>query len=285
MKKVKKPKKVKKSNKSKKAVLLLIVIIGSIFLYSLFIEPNLLVVNKYEIDAPEEIQKMRIVVFSDTHFGKSYNTEKIEKIVSKINKEEPDVVIFVGDLFDNYYRDSELIDLEILEKNLSNVEAKYAKIGISGNHDIGGGAVRVYEDLMARSGFSVLSNEVIKVNDEDIEVSGFSDMFLGETDKDFYNINIDKYSIILSHEPDIVDDVVSETDALMISGHTHGGQVNLPVITNYTLPLGGKKYKNGLFENVSVNNNIDLIVTKGIGTTVYPLRFRSVPEIMVIELK
>lgn len=112
-----------------------------------------------------------------------------------------DIVIFGGDLFDNYARDKELLDMEYLQEELSKIEAKAGKYAVFGNHDYGGGAVRIYEQFMNNCGFYVLDNETVFLEKFNIEVIGFDDYLLGQTEVDFYHIQSDNFHLIVTHEP------------------------------------------------------------------------------------
>lgn len=252
-----------------------------LFSYMRFVEPNLLITNNTKVENGDI--KLKVAVFSDTHFGKMYKDKNITKIVNKINKENPDIVIFTGDFFNKYYVDKDILDLELLYSELTRINCKY-KFAVNGNHDLGGGANTAYKNIFTESGFTLLDNDEIFIEERNVTIVGFSDMIFGELDTDIKNINNDNYTIILSHEPDVVDSVFSKNNALMLSGHTHGGQITAPFVTKYILPYGGQKYLKGLFQDVGLNGNISLFVTKGIGMTMLPLRFLNVPEVAILEI-
>lgn len=251
------------------------------FSYMRFIEPNLLITNNTEIE--NSGANLKVAVFSDTHFGRMYKDKNITKIVNKINKEKPDIVIFTGDFFDKYYVDKDVLDLELLYKELTRINTKH-KFAVNGNHDLGGGATTAYKNVFTESGFTLLDNEDVFIEEHNVSIVGFSDMIFGELDPNIKNISNDNYTIILSHEPDVVDTVFAKNNALMLSGHTHGGQITVPFLTKYILPYGGEKYLKGLFNGLGVSENISLFVTKGIGTTMFPLRFLNIPEVAILYI-
>lgn len=261
------------------------IITTGVFCYSRYVEPNLLAVKKYETQIPENVSNCKIVFFSDTHFSKMYDQNNIEKIVEKINSQNPDIVIFGGDLIDNYARDLSLLDLEYLSKKLSTIKANYGKYAVLGNHDYGGGANRVYKDIMQSGGFSIIKNDSIFIKELNIKLIGYDDLLMGYTDPSLYSIKSEEFNIILSHEPDVADKIKMNVNGIMLSGHSHGGQVTLPYITEKVLPQGAKEYIYGEYNNLGVNKNIDLFVSKGIGMTSVPFRFLNVPQIMVLELR
>ncbi|MGL6105000.1 metallophosphoesterase [Romboutsia sp.] len=240
--------------------------------------------KKYDVQVPEGVSKSKIVFFSDTHFGKMYDQSNIEKIVKKINSQKPDIVIFGGDLLDNYARDKSLLDLEYLSNNLASIKANYGKYAILGNNDYSDGAINVYNEIMNSSGFSVIKNDNVFIDKLGIKLIGFDDLLLGDTDPSFYSIKSEDFNIILSHEPDVANKINLKNYGLMLSGHSHGGQVSIPYITQKILPAGAKEYIKGRYNNVGINNNIDLFVSKGIGMTLVPFRLFNIPEIMVLDL-
>lgn len=256
-----------------------------LFLLYFIYENRSLNIKKINVNVEKSVPNYKIAFFSDTHFGKSYSEKNIEKIVKKINNENVDVIIFGGDFFDNYDRDKEKLDVDFLYENLSKLNSKYGKYAVYGNHDFGGKADRVFYDLLSNSGFNILMNENIYINDLNTRLIGFEDKIWGKTKKEYYNIKSTDFNIILSHEPDIIDMIFSENYGIMLSGHTHGGQIYIPYIVNHVLPKYGEKYIKGMYNNVSKNNNMSLFVSSGIGNTGIPFRFFNKPEICIIEMK
>lgn len=253
--------------------------------YARYIEPNLLTVTEYEARAENGAQLCNIVFFSDTHFGELYDLRKLEKIVRKINEQDADIVIFGGDFFDNYARDRSLLDLEYAGEQLAKIEAKQGKFAVFGNHDYGGGAVRIYEDVMTSGGFTVLNDESRFVEGCNLRVVGFDDLLMGHTEKELYRLKSEGFNLVISHEPDVADSVTLPENGVMLSGHSHGGQVTLPYITERLVPIGSKKYIRGEYESLGQSENITLFVSVGIGTTQLPYRFLTVPEIVTLRLR
>lgn len=273
----------------KKRIILsiLIIIVICTFCYARFIEPNLLVVKTIDIESEKVIRPCTITFFTDTHFGKYYDEDYIEQIVHKINQTNPDIVIFGGDLLDNYARDKDMIDLAYLSAQLQKIEAKVGKFAIWGNHDYGGGAVRMYEQFMTASDFIIVKNEIIELEDYDINLIGFDDYLMGIIDNSLYKINRDSLNIIVSHEPIVVQLLEGNGDHVMLTGHTHGGQVNIPFLTSKLLPEGSGRFVKGLYDVKELNKSFSLkmYTSSGIGMTRYPYRFMNPPEIIKINLQ
>lgn len=266
----------------KNFVLPIIIIILGIFIYARFIEPNLLIVKSLDIISNTNYNNnIRVVFFSDTHFGNMYDESKLEDIVDKINNLNADLVVFGGDLIDSYYKFPP--DTSYIQSKLKQINASIGKYSIYGNHDYGGGAEKVFKEIMKNSDFTILENEIEVLSKWNIKLIGLDDYLLGNPDKSIVD-NIDKnsYNILISHAPDIIDAMNMNNINFTISGHTHGGQVTVPILTKKFLPPGGKKYVKGFFD---ITNNSKLYVTSGIGLTKVNFRFLNIPEILVFDIK
>lgn len=255
--------------------------------YARYVEPYMLITRTVTIEATKHVPECTIVFFSDTHFGKDYSEKNVERIVKRINRSEPDLVIFGGDFLDNYARDREELDLEYIGAELSKIEASYGKFAVWGNHDYGGGAVRVYQDLMTDGGFQVLENESCLIEELNMKVFGYDDYLLGRTEESLYQIQSQYFNLIAAHEPVVADLIENTGDNLLLTGHTHGGQVGIPAIREKVIPKGSGGYAKGLYtkEEIGTQSSLQMFVSSGIGTTLYPIRFLNVPEIVEIHLR
>jgi predicted MPP superfamily phosphohydrolase len=136
---------------------------------------------------------------------------------------------------------------------------------------------------MEKGGFQILQNERAEIEGYPVNIIGMDDSIFGTLDKEaiIRLLNEDSYNIVLSHEPDVAD-LFFEYDAdLFLTGHSHGGQVNLPIIS-YTPPLA-QKYVRGMYE-IDNNRQTKIYVNVGLGTSTLPLRFMAVPELTVITI-
>lgn len=269
-------------------VFLIIIIVPLLILgYARFVEPNLLTVKSFTIQTKKPIQPCTVVFFTDTHFGKYYDVSHARSIVKKINKAQPDIVIFGGDLLDNYARDNGTMDFDYLREELNKIEAKAGKYAVWGNHDYGGGAVRVYKDFMESCGFRILDNESVELENYGIKVIGYDDYLMGWTDPALYQIKSSLFNVIASHEPVVSQFIENAGENLMLSGHTHGGQVSIPFVTADFLPDGSGKFLKGFYtqEEIGTEASLQMYTSSGIGMTRYPLRFLNVPEIIKINLQ
>ena len=209
----------------------------------------------------------------------------MEKVVQAVNRQQPDILLFTGDLYENYasYRDDEaLISL------LSQMDAKYGKFAIWGNRDYGGGAVRKYKSILSQSGFTLLTNASVSIPVSDTDtvfLAGLDDALLGQPDitpiLEQLSGDENTYTILMTHEPDTAEQYAQMGFDLIVSGHSHGGQVKIPFFPTITTHLA-ERYIDGLY---SLNEQTQLYVNSGIGTSRIPVRFRVPPEISLLLLK
>ena len=266
-------------------LLVLLIVAGALLLtYARYIEPRLLVTEEVSIysDRLASGQKeLTVAAFADTHFSDYYTTEDFARVVKKINAMEPDLIFFLGDLIDHY--DEYEGDPADISAALAKLRASCGKYAVFGNHDYGGGAERHYQDIMEAGGFTVLMNESADLDSLGLTIVGIDDIMIGYGDPAAAaKCRTDSYNILLCHEPDIVTDMTDYDIDLMLSGHTHGGQVRVPFFDwESYLPPYGRVYQRGLYQ-LENGRGTDLYVTRGIGTTTLPLRFMSLPELTKI---
>lgn len=260
---------------------LLSILLVGVFIYAFFIEPKRIVLHDYELGQNKGQQPLKVLQLSDIHIQSDYSVEQLEKIVAKTNTQQPDIVVFTGDLFDNY---AEYGPTEEVIQTLSKLSAPLGKFAVFGNHDHGGGATRVYPDILAASGFQLLQNSgtsILLSDEKSVYIGGLDDALLGNpsvTDA-LANKNTNQYTILLSHEPDIVDTFLNEDIQLILSGHSHGGQVRMPFFSIKNIM--SEKYFAGLYP---LSESMTLFVNTGLGTTAIPVRLGVPPEITLFNI-
>lgn len=254
------------------------VIVFGLLFYMNQIEPKKLIVRHVELTG-NVTKEATIAHLSDTHFKGHHIEAQAKKIIENLNDILPDYLLFTGDLIDCFEASPWLKDM--LPPYLRQMKARYGKIAVYGNHDIGGGAKHVYRSIMEEGGFQVLCNEVIGCLEFGISFFGVDDPCAGYEDQELVKQQLSPYQVLLCHEPDFVDQIDTTYLDLMVSGHTHGGQIYLPLLSKVILPKGGKRYRKGLYQI----QDMKLYVSSGIGTTWLPFRFRNVPEIIVYHIR
>ena len=257
------------------------ILVGS-YLYARYIEPNLLMVNREKLESSYLQSPLKIVFFGDTHLGEFNDNDQLDRIVAKINAENPDLVIFTGDLIGS--SGDFTADPEAIAQSLGQIQATYAKVAVIGNHEYALLDQYNYEDLMEAGGFTVLVDDWLDITELNVRLLGLDDVYRGNPDTTLTDEALDgSYNILITHEPDIVDKMASDQVQLVLAGHTHGGQISLPYLTEKILPANGKKYVKGLF-SIGSEGQTKLFVTKGTGMTKLPFRFMNVPEIVAIDV-
>ncbi|MFD1735614.1 metallophosphoesterase [Bacillus salitolerans] len=257
------------------------------YTYARFIEPKQLEVTEHSIRSsfiPEPFDGVKILQFSDTHIGHYYDARQLEQLVETINHLKPDLVLFTGDLIDapdQYGHPEELIPI------LKKIVAPLGKFAIYGNHDHGGYGTESYKIIMELSDFQLLVNSYIPitVKNSSIYLAGLDDYMLGRPDfeQTLGKIPENSYTIFLAHEPDVAKVSHSYPVQLQLSGHSHGGQIQIPFIGPIVTPPYGTEYVEGFY---SIGQKpLTLYVNRGLGTTRVPFRFFSKPEISLFTLK
>lgn len=268
-----------------KLSLFLTLIIFLIYSYARFIEPKLIAIKTSKITSQyisKELSNIKIVQFSDTHISDYFTIKDLMKTVKKINKLNPDIVLFTGDLIDNYSEST--IDSKKISYVLSLIDATLGKYSVYGNHDYGGGATRIYKEIMNDAGFKLLINDSVYLKEYNLTITGLDDALFGNPDIDNITkfINKGAYNILLCHEPDIIDYIADYNFDLAISGHSHGEQVKIPFMDDIILPPLAKTYVKGMYE-LDSDREGKIYVNKGIGTSKIPFRFLAPPEITLFK--
>lgn len=262
----------------------IILIIIGIILYARFIGTMGLVTKEYTLsnsNLPKGFDGLKIVHLSDIHYNRAIAESKINSIVEEINLINPDIVVFTGDLID---KDVKLNnnDYNFLTKALKNIKSKYGKYTVLGNHDYQNKdkIIELYKD----SDFIYLENDYDIIYNKDMEK-----IFIGGLGNITYNLdNIEKmtniinenndinYKVILTHEPDITDKIIDNHNiSLVLAGHSHNGQIRLPIIGAIITPPHAKKY----YDEYYKINNTDLYISSGIGVSTVNYRLFNKPSI------
>ncbi len=257
------------------------------YTYARYIEPKQLDINSFTLKSskiPKSFDGIRILQFSDTHIGHYYDREQFANLIQTINEQKADIVIFTGDLIDapDQYKEAGL-----LVPLLKSIKAPLGKFSVYGNHDHGGYGTETYRQLMEHSGFKLLMNsfERITLRKKQIVIAGLDDYMLGRPDfeQTLGGISDDIYTIFLAHEPDVVKISQSYPIEVQLSGHSHGGQIKLPIYGALITPPFATEYIEGFYKIGS--EPLTLYVNRGLGTTRVPFRFLSKPELTIFTLE
>ena len=256
----------------------------SLIIYARYIGTSGFITKEYGINTKnivDDFDGLKVVHFSDLHYGRAIKLDKVKKIIKEINFINPDIVVFTGDLID---RDSNLKkkDYDELASVLSDIKAKYGKYAVLGNHDYKkqDKVINLYNE----SNFKYLDNDgeiIYGENNERIFIGGVNTVSYHKDDID-KTMNIIKdtddigYKIILVHEPDITDKIIDNYDVdLILAGHSHNGQIRLPFIGAIVKPKYAKKY----YDNYYKIKDTDLYISSGIGVSNINFRLWNRPSI------
>ena len=255
----------------------LIAFLVIILLYTFFIEPNIVFINKKTIESekiPISFDKMKIVQISDLHIKRFGIREREVLFFLKIIK--PDLLIISGDFYEK-------------EENLKFVNEFLAKLNYEtyatlGNWDYWAGDTEPLIRSLKNHQIDILMNEnkVLSRENDSINIVGVSDPYTGHDniDKAIFELDTDDFTILIAHAPDITLRLRQENFDLIICGHTHGGQVNIPFIKPFWVP-SKTDFVKGMYETKWGK----LYINRGIGTSGIPARFLCPPEITVFILR
>jgi hypothetical protein len=277
--------------------ILFVVVIVWLFLWAFWYEPDSLTVQSYDTKVKDwnpELNGYRIVLISDVHGGSNWIDEKkIREVVREANAQNPDLIVLLGDYVSQQYWDRTRLKMPMktVADNLAGLRAKNGVFAVIGNHDLWYSKGTVRQEL-ERVGYKVLEQEAVVIESKGVKFTllGLREALEVDTWKNFSttakyaveNVSAIKPIIALEHNPDVFPIFQAnpiEGLNLMLAGHTHGGQCNFPFIGAPIVPAT-KKYTRGLIEE----NGLKLFVTTGIGTSIFPVRFRVPPEISVVNL-
>ncbi|MGC4107496.1 MAG: metallophosphoesterase [Thermomicrobiales bacterium] len=223
---------------------------------------------------------LRIAYVTDTHVGPTFTGENLRAIVRELRREKPDILLLGGDYVSQspYFIDE--IAPVIADMTAT---ARYGTWAVIGNHDVSNVRSRV-ERMLEDAGADVLINCAVEVETDrgPLWLAGIDDLLLGHPDPAaaFADVPSDAACICLWHEPDAAEEAAVYSPFLMLSGHTHGGQVSLPLIGPLALPKAGKRFASGRF----TIEDMTLFVSNGVGFYRPPVRLGCPPELIMIHL-
>lgn len=248
-------------------------------------------INVEDALIPESFHDFTIVQISDLHnseFGKNQR-----RLLQKIRAANPDIIVITGDLIDSDHTD--IKTAMTLVKNAVSIAPVYF---ITGNHEAWTPAYADLKKQLQQAGISILDDDMVSLrrNHAVIQLVGLADPdftlrhdYFDETsamiDQKLQGIigqNSD-YKILLSHRPELIDIYAKNAINLVLSGHAHGGQFRIPFIGGIIAPDQGlfPKYTEGRY----LIGQTQMVVSRGLGNSIIPLRINNRPELVIVRLK
>ena len=251
--------------------------------YASLVEPVNYELSETDIpvrDLPDSFDGFRIVQVSDVHHSRIVSLGEVRRVVELAQSARPDLVALTGDYTTMYRR-----YIEPCAEALGALKAPEGVWAVLGNHDHYTDA-QLTTRALERAHIRVLNNAntSIRRGADVLQLAGVDDWAWGKTDwaRAFYGLDRRRPSVLLSHQPSVLDLADTQGVSLIISGHTHGGQVSLPLIGPPARFFSKElRYERGLFER----SGTQLYVSRGTGVIGLPVRLGSRPEIALLRLR
>ena len=250
------------------------------------------VVERVEMDLrylPEGFDGLKVAFVTDTHHGPFVPVRYLEAVVSMTNALQPDVVALGGD----YVQRTRVLYPQGNQRHLiapgiaalGRLRAPMGQFAVLGNHDHKVSAMLTRRAL-AENGFTDLTNTgvFLERNGARLFLAGVDDLRTGKPNlrRALHQCRKHDACLLLSHNPDIAQRIRDPRVDLILSGHTHGGQVALPVVgAPFTASRYGQKYRAGLVQGPTAR----VYVSRGIGTIGLPIRWGAPPEVTLLTLR
>jgi predicted MPP superfamily phosphohydrolase len=261
--------------------------------YATLVEPWDLRTTPYSVpirDLPPELDGLRLALLADTHLGARVPATYLRRVVRTALAARPDVVLLAGD----YVHNDPRLAPAAAAIFAPFIEERIPTLAVLGNHDWYAGATQIRRAL-EDAGVVIVENRPHFIDAADrrftdtapasgLAITGVEDLEMGFVDFDaaLAKIPASMPRLLLAHEPDTAElPQLNHRVDLMLAGHTHGGQVKLPLLGTPVVPSAfGSKYAGGLVQGPACR----VLISRGIGTSIVPVRWGVPPEVVVITL-
>jgi len=246
-----------------------IISILAFIIYSFIYEPQNLEVSYFKRSYLNQSRHLKIAHITDLHKKGLGPIEK--KVIDSLNKERPDIIFITGDLATSGG------SVEKYQEVLSQINAPKGVFFVLGNWEYWE-PIEKLEQILKNLNITLLKNQITSV-DSNLKILGFDDIE-GNPDRNLIKkVDLKTLNIALFHSPEFFDENFGNIQ-LSLAGHSHGGQIKLPFYGPIWTPRGTRKYAEGWFRN----GNNELYVSRGIGTSILPIRFNCRPELTYFEI-
>lgn len=275
-------------------LLIFFLIIAGILFYSIFIQVENVNVSYNTIQSdkiPEEMTDTTIAFISDIHYQSYMNHERLSGMMDEIKSIQPDVVVFGGDMFDHPARNKPTEEsIQQMKDFFTSFEAPLGKFAVLGEHDLEGEeSKQIITDILVSSDFEIITNTSLTIRNNSfsgITLIGVDSIINGTLDIDsaFSSLSSDQFNLLVTHCPDVVREAGFPTQPLdlILAGHSHGGQLYIPILGPLDIKDGSKKYNHGI---KNINRTTTIHVSNGLGTTDSDIRLFSPPQVVVYRLE
>lgn len=253
--------------------------------------PKRLKINYRYLESPKiakDLDGLQIAFISDIYYNNFMDKERFENIVEKINENNPDVVIFLGDLFDSSHS-SEVSDKTQVEITnlLTKISAKYGKFAVLGENDYYNNDMEMnVNKVLFDANFEVLKNDVVNISKDSKETFQLVGIDSPINKKDdiqtaYKDVKDNQFTLTVLHTPDTAKVLPQKKTDLVVAGHSLGGQINIPLLGQIYNKELAEKFYSGLYNIGSLN----LYVSNGLGTTNKDVRIFAPAEVVIYTLK
>jgi hypothetical protein len=248
-------------------------------------ERHRLVVERVDVPItglPAGLEALTVCHIADLHRGPRVTEAHVRRAADVATSLGADVIVVTGDFISSSWRYA-----PGCAEALSTLRAPSGVFAVRGNHDYWAGDVEAVDRAMARVGIDMLTNRAVGLSHrgEDWWLCGVDDTWSGRPDPvaALRDVPGGAFRVLLCHEPDYADTVAGMGVPLLLSGHSHGGQVIVPGVGPIVLPEYGRRYPLGL-QRVAGSSSL-IYTTRGIGVSILPLRINCPPEVSLLRLK
>ena len=251
--------------------------------YGGLVEPRRVKVRRITLELPHwpaQLDGLRVAVISDLHAGGPHvGSERIEQVVRRVNRERPDLVALLGDYVDPKVVFGGEVPPEEVADRLGDLRAPLGVFAVLGNHDWRTDGEGVRRSLR-EAGIEVLENDAVQVEcrGQVLWIVGLADNREREPDTEtpFALVPARAPLLVLTHDPDLLPRIPARA-SLTLAGHTHGGQVNIPVLKRHMTP---SRYDAGVIDE----DGRRMYISRGVGEAGVPVRLGVPPEVAVLAL-